>query len=105
MAANDYTMPGGTMALSADGAKAASGIVWVTMPVSKDANNAVVPGAMYAFAAADVSKTLWSSQTDARDTVGNYAKFNPVTVYDGRVYVPTFDSPEATNQFCVYGLR
>jgi hypothetical protein len=105
MAPNDYTMPGGTMALSADGAKAASGIVWVTMPVSKDANNAVVPGAMYAFAAADVSKTLWSSQTDARDTVGNYAKFNPVTVYDGRVYVPTFDSPEATNQFCVYGLR
>jgi hypothetical protein len=106
MAANDYTMPGGTMALSADGAKSASGIVWVTMPVSKDANNAVVPGAMYAFAAADVSKTLWSSQDDpTRDAVGNYAKFNPVTVYDGRVYVPTFKNPEATNQFCVYGLR
>jgi hypothetical protein len=106
MAPNDYTMPGGTMALSADGAKAASGIVWVTMPVSKDANNAVVPGAMYAFSAADVSKTLWSSQDDAaRDAVGNYAKFNPVTVYDGRVYVPTFKSPEAANQFCVYGLR
>jgi hypothetical protein len=97
-------MPGGTMALSADGAKAASGIVWVTMPVSLDANNAVVPGAMYAFAAADVSKTLWSSQDNvARDAVGNYAKFNPVTVYDGRVYVPTFKDPAAANQFCVYG--
>jgi hypothetical protein len=103
-APNDYTMPGGTMSLSADGANPGSGIVWVTMPLAKDANNAVVPGAMYAFDAADVSKTLWSSQTNAaRDAVGNYAKFNPVTVYDGRVYVPTFNAPDATNQFCVYG--
>ncbi|MDB4979741.1 MAG: Fibronectin type domain [Myxococcales bacterium] len=102
--ARHYTMPGGTMSLSADGDKSASGIVWVTLPISLDANNAVVPGQLYAFAAADVSRTLWSSETNAsRDAVGNYAKFNPVTVYGGKVYVPTFRSPEATNQFCVYG--
>jgi hypothetical protein len=105
-AANDYTMPGGTMSLSADGTKTDSGIVWVTMPVSKDANNATVPGVMYAFAAADVTKTLWSSQMNvARDDLGNYAKFNPVTVYGGKVYVPTFTDPNDQNQFCVYGLR
>jgi hypothetical protein len=103
-APNGTTMPGGTMALSADGARSGSGVVWVTMPVSLDSSNAVVPGAMYAFAAADVSRTLWSSEANAaRDAVGNYAKFNPVTVYGGQVYVPTFTSPEAGNQFCVYG--
>ncbi len=101
---NGYTMPGGTMSLSADGSKTESGIVWVTLPISRDANNAVVPGVMYAFAAADVSKTLWNSEANAsRDAVSNYAKFNPVTVYNGKVYVPTFKSPAAANQSCVYG--
>jgi hypothetical protein len=102
-APNGYTMPGGTMSLSADGSKTDSGVIWVTMPISKDANNAVVPGVMYAFAAADVSMTLWSSQMNAsRDAVGNYAKFNPVTIYGGKVYVPTFDNPNDSNHFCVY---
>ena len=99
-----YTMPGGTMSLSADGDKTDSGVIWVTMPVSKSANNAVVPGVMRAFDAADVSRELWNSEANAgRDGLTNYAKFNPVTVYNGRVYVPTFKSPETTNQFCVYG--
>lgn len=99
-----YTMPGGTLSLSADGANSDTGVLWVTMPISKDANNATVPGVMYAFDAADVSTALWNSQANAaRDSVGNYAKFNPVTVYDGKVYVPTFDDTDAANQFCVYG--
>jgi hypothetical protein len=105
-APNLYTMPGGTMALSADGTKTDSGVIWVTMPISKDANNATVAGVMYAFPAADVSTTLWSSEMNARrDAVGNYAKFNPVTVYGGKVYVPTFQNPNDANQFCVYGRR
>jgi hypothetical protein len=105
-ASNIYTMPGGTMALSADGTKTDSGVIWVTMPIAKDANNATVAGVMYALAAADVSMTLWSSEMNAkRDTLGNYAKFNPVTVYGGKVYVPTFQNPNDANQFCVYGKR
>jgi len=100
-----YTMPGGTMSLSANGDRTDSGIIWVTMPITKSANNAVVPGVMRAFDAADVTRELWNSEANAeRDGLTNYAKFNPVTVYNGRVHVPTFKSPETTNQFCVYGV-
>jgi hypothetical protein len=61
---------------------------------------------MYAFDARDISRPpLWDSQKDPADAVGNYAKFNPVTVYGGRVYVPTFTDPEAANEYCVYGPR
>jgi hypothetical protein len=99
-----YTMPGGTMALSANGDRTDSGVLWVTMPIRTSANNAVVPGVVRAFDAADVTRELWNSQTNAgRDGVTNYAKFNPVTVYNGKVYVPTFKSPDATNQYCVFG--
>jgi hypothetical protein len=99
-----YVMPGGTMSLSADGDKTETGIIWVTMPISKSANNEVVPGLMRAFAAADVTTELWNSERNrGRDPVGRYAKFNPVTVYNGKVYVPTFTGAEGTNQYCVYG--
>jgi hypothetical protein len=100
-----YTMPGGTMTLSANGGQANSGILWATIPISLDANNAVVPGHMMAFDASDVSKKLWDSEDNAaRDATDNYAKFNPPTVYNGKVFAPTFKNPEASNQFCVYGL-
>jgi hypothetical protein len=101
----EYTMPGGTITLSANGNRADSGILWATLPISLDANNAVVPGHMMAFDASDVSKKLWDSEDNApRDAMTNYAKFNPVTVYNGKVFAPTFKNPEASNQFCVYGL-
>jgi hypothetical protein len=100
-----YTMPGGTMALSANGDRTDSGVIWVTMPIRSSANNAVVPGVVRAFDASDVSKPeLWNSQQNAaRDSITNYAKFNPVTVYNGKVYVPTFKNPEGTNQYCAFG--
>jgi hypothetical protein len=99
-----YTMPGGTMTLSANGDRTDTGIIWVTMPISRSANNEVVPGLMRAFDASDVTRELWNTeQNRARDAVTNYAKFNPVTVYNGKVYVPTFKNPEGTNQYCVYG--
>jgi hypothetical protein len=100
LARNTYTMPGGTLAISADGDKPGSAIVWVTINVSQDANNAVVPGMVRAFDASDVStKELWNSQANpARDAVGLYAKFNPATVYNGKMYVPTF-----SDKYCVYG--
>jgi hypothetical protein len=99
MAPNTYTMPGGTLTLTADGDKPGSAILWVTLNVSKDANNAVVPGMVRAFDAGDVSKELWNSEANApRDRVGNFAKFNPATVYNGKVYIPTF-----SNRYCVYG--
>jgi hypothetical protein len=94
-----YTMPGGSLAVSADGDKPGTGVVWVSMTISKDANQAVVGGVLRAFDAGDVSKELWNSQQNsARDAYGNFPKFNPPTVYNGKVYQPTF-----SKQFCVYG--
>jgi outer membrane protein assembly factor BamB len=95
-----YTMPGGFLTLSADGDKAGTGIIWVNGTLNKDSNQAVVPGILRAYDAGNVSKDeLWNSQANAdRDSFGNYAKYNPPTVYNGRVYLPTF-----SKQYCVYG--
>jgi hypothetical protein len=94
-----YTMPGGSLAVSADGDKPGTGVVWVSMTISKDANQAVVGGVLRAFDAGDVSKELWNSQQNAaRDAYGNFPKFNPPTVYNGKVYQATF-----SKQLCVYG--
>jgi hypothetical protein len=94
-----YTMPGGGLTVSADGEKPGTGVVWVSMPISRDANNSTVPGVLRAFDAADVSRELWNSeQNAARDSYGLYAKFNPPTVYNGNIYQATF-----SKQFCVYG--
>jgi hypothetical protein len=96
----DYTMPGGSMTLSADGADPASGVLWLSMPVALDANNGTVPGLLRAFRASDVSQELWNSQQSSGDGYGLYAKFNPPTVYGGHVYQPSF-----SKQFCVYGPK
>jgi hypothetical protein len=94
-----YTMPGGAVALTADGERPGTGLVWVNMTIAADANQAVVPGVLRVFDAADVTRELWNSeQNRARDSFGNFAKFNPPTVTGGRVYLPTF-----SNQYCVYG--
>jgi len=59
-----------------------------------------VPGIVRAFDATDVSKELWNSQQNAdRDDIGNYAKFCPPIVANGKVYVATF-----SGQLQVYGL-
>ena len=43
---------------------------------------------------------LWSSeQNKARDAVGNFAKFCPPVVADGRVFLASF-----SNKLQVYGL-
>jgi MYXO-CTERM domain-containing protein len=93
-------MPGGILSVSANGAAPGSGIVWASIPVSLDANHAVVAGMLRAFDASDVSKEIWNSEMNAvRDRVGDLAKFCPPTVADGKVYLATF-----SDQLVVYGL-
>jgi len=88
------------MSLSANGSKAGSGILWATGSLEGDANRRTVPGILYAFDASDVTKKLWDSQQNAdRDAIGNFAKFCPPTVANGKVYAPTF-----SGQLQVYGL-
>jgi hypothetical protein len=88
-------MPGGFMSLSADGNKDGTGIVWVTMPYANSANRFVVRGVLRAFDAADVSRPqLWDSENtgNPNDRLGQFAKFSPPTVANGKVYVATFQA-------------
>jgi hypothetical protein len=90
-------MPGGILSVSADGAS--GGIVWVNMVLDGDANPGTRPGVVRAFDASDVSRELWNSEEDPRDSLGNFAKFVSPTVVNGKLYMATF-----SNKLVVYGL-
>jgi hypothetical protein len=97
---------GGVLTLSANGSTAGSGIIWSSMPLSADGDHGVHQGILRALNADDLTKELWNStQNDARDDMGNWPKYSPPTVVNGRVYMASFPSdgvsPTAVN---VYGL-
>jgi hypothetical protein len=93
-------MPGGMLSVSANGTNAGTGILWASHQYSGDANQQVRPGILHAYDAQNVSRELWNTeQFSARDTVGNFAKFCPATVANGKVYLATF-----SNRLNVYGL-
>ncbi len=92
-------MPGGIMSLSANGSTAGTGIVWVTTPRAGDANQAVVPGIVYAFNAETLA-LLWSSATTVGDDSYNLAKGAGPMVANGKVYVASL-----SNVVSVYGPR
>ena len=93
-------MPGGFLTISSDGQKPQTGIVWATRPRDANANWNTVPGILEAYDSSDVSHLLWNSTQDApRDELGMFAKFNPPTVANGKVYVATF-----SRELAVYGL-
>ena len=78
-------MPGGMLSLSASGTSAGTGILWATLSRGGDANHAPQPGILRAYDAGNVTRELWNSQQNAtRDTLGNFSKFSPPTVANGR---------------------
>ncbi|MDB6076637.1 MAG: C-terminal target protein, partial [Akkermansiaceae bacterium] len=90
--------PGAMLSVSSNGNTAGTGIVWAMCPTN-DANQQVVTGVLRALNAENITQELWNStQNSTRDPIGSYAKFNQVTVTNGRVYVPTF-----SNKILVYG--
>jgi hypothetical protein len=92
--------PGGMLAISANGTNAGSAIVWASHNLVGDANQQVRPGILRAYNAQNVTNELWNSeQLSARDSVGNFAKFVPPTVANGKVYLATF-----SNRLNVYGV-
>jgi hypothetical protein len=100
------TVPGTTgysnsvpLSLSANGSQAGTGIIWAAAPYSGNTTSQTVPGILYAFNASTLQELWDSKQNAARDDVGNYAKFCPPTIANGKVYVPTF-----SGQLQVYGL-
>jgi hypothetical protein len=78
----------------------ASGIVWASHQLQGDANQQVQPDILRAYNAQNVTRELYNSgQVSARDAVGNFSKFCPPTVANGKVYLATF-----SNRLNVYGL-
>ena len=91
--------PGGILALSANGSTPGTGVLWATVSTSGNAFSQTTPGALYAFDAGNVTTQLWNSNMNGGDSLGNYAKFVPPLVANGRVYVAT-----ASQKVAVYGL-
>lgn len=85
------------LALSADGSRSGTGVLWMT---TEDYHAHPAPGTFYAFDAEDIRRELWnSSMNPGRDRLGYFAKFATPTIAGGRVYVPTF-----SKELAVYGL-
>jgi hypothetical protein len=98
-------MPGGMISVSANGSLAGTGVVWATHVTGRDDHSDVVwgktlLGTLYAFDAMDLRKELWTSDDSGVDSLGNFAKFVPPVVADGRVFVATRD-----HAIQVYGLK
>ncbi len=93
-------LPGGMLSLSANGTNAGSGIVWAAHQLGGSASQVTRPGILRALDAQNVGNELWNSeQLSARDSVGNFAKFVPPTIANGKVYLATF-----SDRVNVYGL-
>lgn len=89
------------MSISANGSAVGTGILWAAGPTSGDANTQAQPGILHAYDASDLKHELWNSnQNPARDNLGNYAKFSPPTIANGKVYIGTF-----SKKLMVYGLN
>ena len=82
-------MPGGMLALSSNGTKAGSAVLWAAIPKNGDANQAVVKGSFVVFDATTIAntnelKTLFSFDYNF------FSKFCPPVVANGKAYVATF---------------
>lgn len=107
-------MPGGIVSLSANGNDATTGVLWATTPIG-NANPSTRLGELRAYNASATGQqnAIWSSADNPADRVGNFAKFNPPMVADGKVFVGSFSSLDdpatPANEFSqdklvVYGL-
>ena len=92
-------MPGGMVTLSSNGLVSHTGVVWATAPIHGDANQHHVPGILRAYDATEFTtdfdgsrrlKLLWDS-TRIPGNGFTHNKFCPPVVWDGKVYVTTYD--------------
>ncbi|PYQ68939.1 MAG: hypothetical protein DMG01_30000 [Acidobacteria bacterium] len=85
--------------VSANGSDVASGIVWAVTTQSTRSGG-LAPATLRAFRAADVRQEIYNSDMNhARDALGDFTKFAPPVVANGKGYVPTQSKAVA-----VYGL-
>lgn len=98
---------GGVMTLSANGSTPGSGIVWSSMAYSgSDPNSGIHPGVLRALDADHLTTELWNSEiSHGVDSLGNWPKFSPPTVINGRVYMGSFPIDGiGTTGVSTYGL-
>ncbi|HVW85399.1 MAG TPA: hypothetical protein VHB50_11995, partial [Bryobacteraceae bacterium] len=93
--------PGAILSLSANGDSSGTGILWATFASDNtgdfvtDASFSTKRGQLVALDAENIGRTLWTSETAPdRDSLGHFAKFNPPTIANGKVYVAAFPTPE-----------
>jgi hypothetical protein len=92
-------IPGGFLALSANGNAPGSGVLWASTAGNSAASPPVLP-TLHAFNAENVTQELWNTTMNAaRDGFGAFARYVPPLVANGKVYMATF-----SNQVAVYGL-
>ncbi len=91
-----------TISVSGNGNTPGTGIVWssYTYPIAGGNDGKPHPSILRAFDASNIATELWdSNQNQARDYAGSWAKWDPPTIANGFVYLPTWD-----NVLNVYGL-
>lgn len=91
-----YNVPFQGMAISANGGRHGTGILWV---ITADAYPLPSTGTLRAYNADDLTSELWDSGMNSGDALGQFSKFANPTVANGKVYVPS-----GSQQLLVYGL-
>ena len=85
--------------LSANGSDVASGIVWAATTQSTKSGG-LAPGTLRAFRASNIAQEIYNTDMNAaRDALGDFTKFAPPVVANGKVYAAT-----QSKAVVVYGL-
>ncbi|HEV2647540.1 MAG TPA: RICIN domain-containing protein [Acidobacteriaceae bacterium] len=99
--------PGASLSISANGTS--NGILWGATNTADDGSgggawHATVAGIMYAFNTSGMGQIYNTNQNANRDDCGDYAKFAPPTIINGKVYLSSFGShATGSGALCVYG--
>jgi len=96
--------PGANLSISAHANIDGTGVLWAvhTLPRADqhDFFRSQMAGILRAYDAQDLAHELWNSEICPDDELGNFPKFTPPTIANGRVYAATF-----SGKLMVYGLR
>ena len=73
--------------------------IWAASTIDDFAGSHIVPGILRAYDATTLAD-LWNSEAIPADSLGNWAKFVPPVIANGKVYVASF-----SNSIVVYGVN